>query len=343
MKQFLDLVIAGPDMSGTSTQIDDLINYFLSSGQRVRDLRGSEMATLFHSMKFQEYSKDHISFGQRRADPNNSGKDIMPFLLDEQVSKDVKYDFLWKAQTYVERCRFASMQQDFDKNPTYVATSDIFELRKNDRFPYINPLSADVWVLEEPTFRGAGSENRFMEQNRSYFGLEIDPVAAAHDHQSYRISEFFRFRKHMREHGLIILRSRSEESGCYQVYDPQYWTNGILTKDYLDLSGHKIAFANPPTHIFVVCATPNWSVRDYLALKTERSGGRPLDDHEKNAQYQVMVNKRYATNWLEEFYDKGCSLHGGTPPQIFRFDIYDSKKDVREKMISTLKTLQSTQ
>lgn len=50
--KFLDFVIAGPDMSGTSTQINDLIGYFKRNNLVVRDLRGTEIDALFHAEIF---------------------------------------------------------------------------------------------------------------------------------------------------------------------------------------------------------------------------------------------------------------------------------------------------
>ena len=41
-EDFCDIVVGGPDMSGTSTQIKGIITYFKSKGLRVRDIRGDE-------------------------------------------------------------------------------------------------------------------------------------------------------------------------------------------------------------------------------------------------------------------------------------------------------------
>lgn len=193
--------------------------------------------------------------------------------------------------------------------------------------------------MEEPTKRGAGQLNRTIEQNRSQFGDEMNSIAASLAHQAYRTDEFLRFRQVFREKNKIILRSRSEESACYQIFDSQFLKNGISMDDYLHLPGHKIAFNHTPTNIFVVCGPESWTTQDYLQLKSERSNGRAIDDYENNPEYQVLVNKRYASGWIDELYKKGCAMHGGTTPEITRFNIYDSKEQIKEKMISKLETI----
>ena len=127
---------------------------------------------------------------------------------------------------------------------------------QNKSSTYVDPETADAWIFEEPTKRGAGQVNRTIEQHRSQYGSSIDPIAAAYCHQVYRIDEFLRFREPLRKAGKIIIRSRSEESACYQIRDKKALPHGIDEKTYLSLPGHKIAFANPPTHIFI--AWPRW-------------------------------------------------------------------------------------
>jgi hypothetical protein len=104
----------------------------------------------------------------------------------------------------------------------------------------------------------------------------------------------------------------------------------------LELPGHKIAFANPPTHIFVVCGPVNWDKDEYLKLKSERTGKRLVDDYERNCSYQLLVNQRYATDWIETLYKKGCAMYGSKEPMIIKFDIYNSKEKTKELMIETL-------
>ncbi len=295
--KFLDIVFGGPDMSGTSTQINDAMNFFQGRGLKVRDLRGSEVDALFHSIAFSNMNRkyDYVS----------------------ELPKRLKNEFLIKSYDLLSKLQVASCVKDS------ITT-------------YINPNSADVWVMEEPTRRGAGQVNRVIEQNRSVFGEKLDPIAAALSHQAYRTDEFFRFRKHFRETGKIILRSRSEESACYQIKDEKYLPNGINLEDYLNLPGHRIAFQNSPTHLFIVCGPENWTTEDYLKLREQRSGRRILDDHEANAEYQVLVNKRYASPWLERIYNRGCQMHGGINPEIFRFDIYSGKQQIKEAIESKL-------
>jgi len=304
--KFLDLVIAGPDMSGTSTQIKDIINYFKKENLIVRDLRGTEIDALFHAEKFKLLNSRFSSISE-----------LPPHIKDYFLS--TTYNMMSGGGT----------NQDLQ----------IASCVRNNVTTFVDPNSADVWIMEEPTKRGAGQLNRTIEQNRSQFGDEMNPIAAALAHQAYRTDEFLRFRKAFRENNRIILRSRSEESACYQIFDSQFLRNGISIENYLNLPGHKIAFKNSPTHIFVVCGPENWTTQDYLQLKSERSNGRAIDDYENNPEYQVLVNKRYASDWIDSLYEKGCAMHGGTVPEIIRFSIYDSKGQIKEKMISKLETL----
>lgn len=308
----IDLVISGPDMSGTGTQVRDIIRYFQSLGKKVRDIRGTEICALFHAEKFRRFNQKHIHLND--------------LLNDDSIPDQEKQQFLLQAHQLLAG---GSTNEDLR----------VASCVNNEVSVYIDPDSADVWVLEEPTKRGAGQVNRVIEQQRTKYGSSLDPVAAAYAHQAYRVDEFLRFRKALRERGKIIIRSRSEESACYQISDPEFLPQGISREIYLNLPGHQIAFGNPPTHIFIVCAPADWSKEKYLDLKRERSEGRSIDDHESSVDYQLLVNRRYATNWLEELYQEGCSLHGGKRPQITRFNIYNGKEEVREKMINELRKL----
>ncbi len=313
--EFLDVVISGPDMSGTSTQITDLINYFVSKKRRVRDIRGTEMDLLFHAEIFREYNKHFIS---------------LKAFLDSDEFK------------IYEKCKL--LMEIYSLLSGYKKESDLWvgSFRKNQITTYINPNSADVWVMEEPTKRGAGQVNRVIEQNRSAYDLDetIDGNSAAFCHQVYRIDEFYRVRKILRDNNKIIIRSRSEESACYQIYDEKHNVHGIKLDYYYNLPGHKIAFKYPPTHIFIVCGPENWDKEDYLRLKTARSNGRTLDDHEINTDYQLLVNKRYASSWLDKLYINGRKLHNcQNLPEIYRFSIFDSKEDIKRKMFERLDTL----
>ena len=78
-------------------------------------------------------------------------------------------------------------------------------MMQNKVTSYIDPNSADVWIMEEPTKRGAGQVNRVIEQNRSAFNDELNPKAAAETHSVYRTDEFLRFRKPLRENNKIII------------------------------------------------------------------------------------------------------------------------------------------
>jgi hypothetical protein len=296
--EFIDLVVSGPDMSGTSTQINDLINYFRSNNFKVRDMRGTEFDALFHAERFKEFNSDFISF--------------------EEFSKNhITTEVQNKIVELLRELKIASMV-------------------KNEITTFVDPDSADVWIFEEPTKRSAGQVNRIIEQNRSKFNSEMDPYSAALTHQTYRVDEFLRFRKVLREKNKIIIRSRSEESACYQIFDSEHLPSGIKQDDYLNLPGHKIAFSNPPTHLFFVCGPINWTKDDYLELKKQRSTSRILDDHELNPTYQIMLNHRYASEWINNLYKKGTQLHNSKMPEIHKFNIYDSKEEIRQKMTDIL-------
>lgn len=309
----IDLVISGPDMSGTGTQVQDTINLFQSLNKKVRDMRGTEIDALFHAKMFAEFNANHLNLNQ--------------WLLDPSTTDTLKLNFLLKAH------------QQLSGGGTN-ADLKVASFLNNGVSTYIEPDSADVWIFEEPTKRGAGQVNRAIEQQRTRYKSKLDPQAAAYAHQAYRIDEFLRFRKVLRERDKIILRSRSEESAPYQIYDEDSLPNAISKEAYLNLPGHKVAFGNPPTHIFIVCALDGWTRDSYLKLKANRSGnGRLIDDHEANPDYQILVNERYRTGWFEKLYDDGCRLYGSTPPKIFRFDIYDTKEEIRQKMTETIMSI----
>ena len=305
---FVDLVVSGCDFSGTSTQIEGLIKSLQDNRKIVRDLRGTELDALFHTGAFFKYNKKYSS--------------LKDFLDDEIISKVFKRDFLAEAGELLIK-----------GNKREVRVASMIENKISE---YISPNSADVWILEEPTNRGAGQVNRTIEQNRSEYGDILNPISAALCHQAYRTDEFFRFRRPLRENGKIIIRSRSEESACYQIYDKEILPRGISKEQYLSLPGHQVAFGNPPTHLFIVHGPENWTSEEYIKLKTERQGTRRADDHESSAQYQLLVNKRYATYWLENLYLEGCNMYNGKLPQISKFNIYDSKEEIVEKMIFRL-------
>lgn len=312
--KFIDLVISGCDFSGTTTQVDGLINYLSLLGRGVRDLRGDERDALFHTERFAEYNCSYKSYDE--------------FFFDDNVPIEKKMRLAYEMDFLIKNLR--------RKNENIVVGSCLEKLPKT----YINPNSADVWIMEEPTRRGAGQVNRIIEQNRKIFGLRTDQISAALSHQSYRTDEFLRFRKSLREAGKIIIRSRSEESACYQIQDEKYLPEGISRNQYLSLPGHAIAFANPPTHIFIVHGPADWTLDAYLELKKQRVlGGRILDDYEADVNYQLFVNRRYATNWLENLYEEGCKMHGGIIPEITRFDIYHSKREIIKEMIEKLESI----
>jgi hypothetical protein len=173
----------------------------------------------------------------------------------------------------------------------------------------------------------------------SSYGSEMNQTSAAVTHSVYRKEEFLRFRGSLRERGKIIIRSRSEESACYNVFDKDHIQSGIQLYQYLTLPGHRFAFGHPPTHLFVVCGKEDWTEEDIIRLRKERAQGRRLDDYEKDLQGQLLVNKRYASDWLEQLYEQGCGMHGSNNPQIYRFDIMLSKEEMRDAMHEQLELI----
>ena len=311
-EEFTDLVISGCDFSGTTTQLFGLADYLYSKNYKIRDLRGSEREAMFHSEAMKEFNQNYAGFGE--------------FLNDN-------YNAETRKQRAIKELGDLMKLTDFK----------ISSMIHNEISEYIDPNSADAWIMEEPTRRGAGQTVRGFELYRSQFGSEINPISAALAHQAYRSEEFYRFRKILRDNKKIIIRSRSEESACYQIQDEINLPEGISREQYLSLPGHKIAFGNSPTNIFLVVGPADWKPIDYATLKGQRCGNRLLDDHEKNFEYQIMVNKRYATDWIENLYEEGCKMHNGKVPEITRFDIYDSKEQIMNKMISKLESILESQ
>ncbi|GEM_PF-1006578 len=339
--KFIDLVVGGPDFSGTSTQIDkDIIPYLQSKNMIVRDIRGNEFDALFHSEKFSKLNQNYLSLRQFLEDTNLS------MLRDDTFSskawfviKETMSEFLNRDMSKNTKNRLIRQMYDALEGVGYKNDLRIASMVNNGITTYVNPLSADVWVGEEPTRRGAGQVNRVMEQNRSKFGSKLNAESAVYMHQGYRDEEFLRFRGPIRENGLISLRSRSEESGSYQIYDEHRLHTGVKPDFYRSLPGHKTAFSHPPTHIFIVHGPLEWKVDDYLALREERTGKRVLDDHESNYSYQLLVNDRYASDWLDQLYKDGCKPHSSTPPKIIRFDIYHTKEQLKGEMIAELEKI----
>ena len=178
MDSIRDIVICGPDGSGTSTQVNDAISYFQDHAKRVKDMRGTEIDALFHAERFKDINNSHIS--------------LKYFLNDPDVRTQLKSDFLFEAYELLSNLKIASMQD-------------------NDISTYIDPESADAWIFEEPAKRGAGQTNRTLELNRSHYGSSTDHISASMSHQTYRNDEYFRFRKHIRDSESIIVRSRCDE------------------------------------------------------------------------------------------------------------------------------------
>ena len=291
----LDIVISGPDMSGTSTQIRDVIGYFEGKGLVVRDLRGREFDAQFHAERFKVINKEFFSL--------ESFEESM-FAIKNDAAV---YDFYREARSL-----------------------PMASCVKNDVSTYIDPSSADVWILEEPTHR---SPLRLVDMNMSKFHSSHDPSAQSYSYGVDRYHEYYRFRKPLLEAGKIVVRSRSEESAAYQVRDEEHLPGGLPHDGYLNIPGNALGFKSAPTDIFVVHAPIDWSADEYRRLKEERSDGRDLDDHEMNIPYQLLVNRRYGSRWLEDLYEQASSLHGGAVPRIHRIPMYDEKRKPASKEV----------
>jgi len=301
----IDLVICGPEMSGTGTQVADTIEWLRGRGKTVRDMRGTEVEALFHAKRFRALNENYVN--------------LRDFVHDDKV---LHTDKLYFFQDATRLLSFGETNRDLK----------VASMVLNEVSTFVDPDSADAWIFEEPTKRGAGQVNRATEQNRSRYSSTMDPIAAAYCHQTYRVDEYLRFRRVLREAGKFIVRSRSEESACYQIRDEYHLPHGIDRNAYLALPGHKLAFGNPPTCIFVVCGPADWTAEGYNELRAKRTAGRYLDDYEQNTDYILLVNRRYASAWLEELYEEACALYGSKPPVIHRFDINLPKDALREAM-----------
>ncbi|MFP4523498.1 MAG: hypothetical protein ACLFNM_03055 [Candidatus Woesearchaeota archaeon] len=289
-QSILDIVICGPDYSGTSTQVGDAIQFLKQQGLRVKDLRGNEVDAFFHTEQFQKlYSK---------------------------------FTSLKDAENFYP----APNLRDYFRSE--LRRGNIAAAVKAKNFSHINPNSADVFVMEEPTYRGSGMDIRSSLLYASQLKSEISPTTKAQAYAFDRLKEYNRFRKFFRKAGKIILRSRSEESACYQIFDKDYLKDGIAQRDYLSLEGNKVAFANPPTHIISVSGKEDWTIKDMIALREERNKNRDADDHEKDPHFQLMINKRYANHWLDNLYQSGCPKDTALP-QIDKLYIKDSRKNIR--------------
>ena len=115
--KFLDIVVCGPDMSGTNTQIKGLVKLFQSKGMKVRDLRGTEIDALFHTSLFKTINKNYFSYAE--------------FFTDKSTTSEMREKFLGVAAGCLigggtnQDLRVASMMQ-------------------NKVTSYIDPNSADV-------------------------------------------------------------------------------------------------------------------------------------------------------------------------------------------------------
>lgn len=302
MKQ-IDLVIAGMDLSGTSTQVKFLTKHLQNKGLIVKDLKGTEHDALFHSNLFISHNMGYFSFTE--------------FLKDSKGSPAAKLNVYEKMNYLMSKLQVASMV-------------------RTDKTSYIDPNSADVWLLEEPTRRGAGQTVRTFELCRGDYSIPSNQNAAGLAHSAYRSPECYRFRKPLLDAGKSVIRSRSEESGVYQIEDSKFLKQGVPFWDFIKFPGNEVAFSNPPTYIFVVHGSADMTAEEYKKIQKERNQGKIMDDYEKDVSYQLMINRRYATDFLEKLYSNACALYGSKPPQIFRFPLETTIEEKEQMMTETL-------
>jgi hypothetical protein len=309
----LDIVIGGPDYSGSSTQINDAISFFKNKGLVVRDLRGDEADALFHS---------EIMI-------KNIKKTINEFKNNYKNFKSKDNDFPEVFSSFLEYKKlFRPLYSSKEVLMEPLLNNEMFaSCIKNDVSYYVNPADADVWVLEEPTRRGVGADIRSVGLHASKFNGEVSQTTKAQIYSFDRLKEFIRFRGPLRSANKIILRSRSEESACYQIYDEFANPFGISLDSYLSLDGNKVAFKNYPSHIISVSGLDSWTIDDMIALRKERGNNRITDDLEKDAKYQLLVNQRYGGDWLHKLYSSaGCDI---SKIEFFNLPIMQSKESTR--------------
>ncbi len=318
----LDIVVGGPDHSGTSTQIKDIIKYFQNKGLRVKDLRGTEIDILFHRQT--EYIKSFIKIRQGGMKKQLVFDNLNLKSLEKFV-KEHKLDILQKEV-------YKRIMEDLKtkKTPSMI---------KNDVSLYLNPNLADVWVMEEPSKIQVGSAIRsgilYASKFRQKYTKYEEALAYALDRKlSYEL-----FRKPLLDAGKIILRSRSEESLLYQLYDKKLNPKGPKMKKAIDIEGNALAFENPTDYLFIVSGLERkWTLKDAKKL-AERGKGKILDDKELNLDYQRLVGERYAQSMLEKMYSKAEKKFGSMAPQIHRFDIWKTPEEIKKDMYTVLDTI----
>ena len=116
-------MVSGCDFSGTSTQISDLITCFQEQGKKVRDIRGTEDDALFHAERFSDINSEHLN-------------------LDE-FSKDSNVEAWKKVRVSMESDELLAGRKHGTNQDLRVASFVI-----NDINEYIDPNSADVWIME---------------------------------------------------------------------------------------------------------------------------------------------------------------------------------------------------
>ncbi|MGM5481737.1 MAG: hypothetical protein ACQESE_05005 [Nanobdellota archaeon] len=323
LKKAIDIGVSGFDRSGTSTQINGIINHLETKYDlRVKDFRGSENAALFHADKFMHYINGHRS--------------LKEFLLDNSVPVDHKQHLAFEFMKLLEGV--------YEDNGTYVfrkADMDMKVAAINDdekNYTKISPDFLDVGVFEEPSKRTAGVSSRKTELKMSAFDRLITPYENLIAHSVYRKDEFLRFREKLRQMNKIIVRSRTEESTiAYQFKDENVLSNGSTLEQFMSMPGiTEYALKYPATHLFIVCGPENMTLDNLKEIYSSRDDGRIQDDHEKNLDYQLLVNNRYASGFVERMYEKLCPQVGSQKPEFIYLDLKDNIPTMNKKIASHL-------
>ncbi len=319
MKSYLDIVICGPDHSGTSTQINDSIEFFKNKNLVVKDLRGGEFNALFHRQS--EFIYDKLKF----------------CCSEDEVKKSiVNYDSFVK---FANEKKVTNLIREVDEKIIKdLRSNKPSSMVDNGICNFINPDYADVWVMEEPSKRGVGFAIRNLLMYASSFNQYYDKKEEAYAYSLDRKVEFDLYRKVLRDEGKIILRSRSEESLLYQLHDREIIRDGYLLSEAISLPGNKNAFMNGPDHLLVVAGKDGWTLSDAEKLAL-RGTNKVLDDFEQDIPRQALVGRRYASSDLEDMYAQANIFFGSKIPSFHRFDIWKSKGEIRDEMNSVLEKI----
>ncbi|MFP4118506.1 MAG: hypothetical protein ACLFTH_00450 [Candidatus Woesearchaeota archaeon] len=326
LKGPLDIGISGFDRSGTSTQINGIIDHLEKQyGLQVKDFRGSENAALFHADQFRDKIGNHISW--------------KGFLLDNSIPSSVKMELSYEFAKLMEGVSTINGPDGEPVNKKAGADLKIGAFADDDEyFTRLSLENLDVAIFEEPAKRTSGVSCRKVEQKMSAFDRDLTPRETLLAHSIYRKDEFLRFRERLRMHNKIIVRSRTEESTmAYQFMDKNVLPKGTTLEEFMDAPGiTEYALKYPPTHLFIVCGPEDMTKDDLKSIYNARNDGRVEDDFEKNLDYQLLVNNRYASGEVELLYEKLCPELGARKPEFIYLNLYDDIETMNSKITGEL-------